>query len=991
MPPLVEQAVQVMLSGVEQRTDPKAIRMPGRLVEATNVVQRKTGAYGKRYGASALSTTTDSGTISVGRGIVAAGEACVLHANDTLYIRNAVGANWRNRGSQQRATCTDTMAIPNFAERPVSVVQSGIIYEFTPATLGSDTVYYYRVTDEASGVELLPVTTVTTVSGGSGTGYYLRAHAAGGYVWLFYATTGSSFMSIRAAKFDPATPTAAPVVTTYFTSSIGPFDFHTMATDAGIVFAAFASGGSQVRVSGVDSWAWFNRLDTATGLPAASPGNVAYTPPVSPGPYTPFTWVNYGGANGFLYLIWSKATGHQLIRITASTLAGATTRNIVALTTADWLTGYSSDGDTVDIFGSLGNSAPETSSINRHRHVWSTNTTTTTTAYARQAWVATDFFKVDTTWYVVTGLDDNNNLQRAYYLRTAGDFKIIARAMYGRAGNIFNRGTRSNVVSTAAPVTVSGNTATVALIGNDGVDGVWHMRRLVWNLADSYGPLRAVNNGQMVTMPGGWPVRLGDRDTSLNDLTPPMFPRVITTTVAASPGATLNATYGVAVVYEVVDGRGNMFRSSPCPTVQQAVTTNNALRITAPTLRVGTGLATVQIRTYLTAAGGTGSLFLNKITTNDPTVDTVTIDLTAPSATGAEAMYTAGSELSNAPAPPYRVAFEWRNRTFLTDTDMEGEVWASKEYTAGRGIEFAETLVFKIGAGTGRIRAAGPVDDNYAAFFKRDSISVIQGTGPDARGRGQYSPVEVPGAYGCTNPHSIATGPQGCYFQATDGGIYLLDRTLNVQYIGRGVDDHKGATITAAVHVPKDQQIRFYTDTSKILVFDYGHPTETDPQGQWYVWTNAAMAGVAAANVNDVVHHVQSSGTVYKEVAGQFFDGTNTPILNKIKIAAIPFSGILGYQQCMRGQILGTVASAHVARVTISSDYDSATDALVKTLSAGAFDVEFRPVTTRKATAIAVTIEQTESALTEGHAVMGLAFEILVEPRMRRLNTSARI
>jgi len=998
--PLVEQLVQVLFSGVDQRTKDKVIRVPGKLVEAKNVRMSKTGAYGKRYGASALNTTTDSGTITTGKGIAASNDSIVLHANDVIYNRDTTNNMWRNRGTQARAFATDQVAIPSRAGRPQCVVQSGYIYEFTAGLQTTTTPgFYYRVTDAASGIEI-KAPTFASYGGVGTTVLNMRAIAAGGYVWVFIGDNDP----IKAFKFDPATPAAAPTSTDYFDPTAGGVQiaWDVISTVNGVAFFAIAGSGSTI--GGVSRTTWFSYLDTATGLAAASPGWVGDSTMVYSSGHTA-AWVKYDGTNGFLYLTYlgpSATFSARLVRVSASAFTGVTERNLTNHSGSNdrILNGYSDDGDTVQVLlsdASNGSTSAdiENCKIHKYQHVWSTNTTTTTSNWMRHAWLACEPFKIGSTWYLITGYDDNNNLQRSYCLRTASDKAILARALYARAGNVFHRGTTSfnNMTAAYSAVTVSGNTVYSCLIGNDGVNGEYHVRRVIWNLADSYGPLRSLDGGQNVLVPGGWPARLGDSESTIVDPAPMMYPRSHgTPTTVASAGATLNGTYGVAILYSYTDGRGRRYLSSPTAQTNTAVTTNNAIRIAAPNLRMGNqDLAKFKIEVYITGAGPAGSLQLVKTVANDPTTDTQNIDLTAPAATGAETIYTASSELSNAPPPPFKVVTEWHNRVFLTDTDVEGEVWASKEYVVGRGTDYAETLVFKVGAGTGRIRAAGVVDDNYLAFFKRDSISVIQGAGPDSRGRGQYSPIEVPGAYGCTNPNSVVTGPQGCFFAHTDGGIYLLGRTLEVTYIGRGVDNHKSATIQAAVHFPKDQHVRFWTSTNKVLVFDYGHPTESDPMGQWYVWEGDAMAGLAAAVVNDVVHYVQSNGVVYKEVSGQYFDGTNTPILHAVEIAPIPFGNILGYSQCMRGQLLGTYAAASTVRVTLKSDYAASTDTLSKAFTAGPLNLEFRPVNTRKNTSFGVRIEQTGSDLTEAFTIEGLAFEILLEPRLRRLNTTARI
>ncbi len=994
---LVEQAVQVLFTGTEQKTKDKVVRVPGKLIAATNVVQRETGTFSKRYGYGVLNRTTNTGSITAAQGLVSAG-SLVLHADDQLWQRDSMSNTWKSRGKQVRAFATDVVAISKYSGRPHVVITGGQRYYFalTPLPLNGTYSYVYRIADDATGVETKAATSVALTS----VSQQLRAVSAGGFVWLFYGTNAS----VSVAKFDPSNPTAAPTTTTYFAPTIAAMNWDVVPTVNGASFLAYASGTSQILVAGVNSTMWLSNLDTATGLPKATPGNVAYAAAiVTSGSGHPPGWITYDGTNGFLYAVYTANTGgnntYRVIRFNATTLVGAEHN------TATWpgasvnlqIGGYSTDGDTVQLLvsdvsnGGSGLDA-ENAKIHRYTHAWTANTSSVTLNWQRGANISTEPFKVGTTWYFITNHDDTGgalgNLERSYCLRLAATGQIVARALFGRGGNYHQKGDSSAAGYSA--VSVQGTKVYTALIGSDGIDGEFHTREVVWDLADAYGPMRAVQNDQIAIMPGGWPVRLGDTDSTLAEVIPMMWPRTFVLSAPAGTSGGLGAgTYGVQHLYVVRDARGNVYRSSPCPLQSIAVPAGNVARSVVPTLRQGQGAAAALIETYMTAPGGT-TPFLAKTTANDPTVDTLTIEIVTAAATSAETLYTANSVVPNYPVPPFKIAQGWKNRVFLSDTDVLGEVWPSKEASGGFGLAFSPNTIFKLNEGTGRIRAMGVVDFNYLAFFKQDTIHVISGDGPNDQAQGQYTPQQVPGQLGCTNPSSVVGNtPIGCFFQATDGGIWLLGRSLDVTYIGRGVDDHKSATVTGAAHFAKEQLVRFTLNSGKILVFDYGNPTAEDPQGQWYV--HGTLTGVALTNHGDVAHFVDSTGVVWKETAGQWFDNTSTPIATALEIAPISFSGFLGYQQCMRGQVMASYLGANTMQVTLRGDFSATSDVRSKAFAAGPQDVEFRPVNTRKNTAMGVRIEETGGGVTEGFAVQGIAFELLIEPRMRRLNTTARI
>jgi hypothetical protein len=90
----------------------------------------------------------------------------------------------------------------------------------------------------------------------------------------------------------------------------------------------------------------------------------------------------------------------------------------------------------------------------------------------------------------------------------------------------------------------------------------------------------------------------------------------------------------------------------------------------------------------MTAASGS-TYFLMSRTANDATAASTTFTLTGPPAVGAENLYTSGGVLSAYPPAPHRAAATWRDRLWLFDTDTEGEVPFSKEFTIGDGPQFA--------------------------------------------------------------------------------------------------------------------------------------------------------------------------------------------------------------------------------------------------------------------------------------------------------------
>jgi hypothetical protein len=168
------------------------------------------------------------------------------------------------------------------------------------ARVGS-TKYCYRVLDLATGVELLAKTTITpTVPP-----LTMRAAAQGGYVWLYY---GDSNSQVAVAKFDPASVSTAPVVTTYLNATantVAAWDI--VNTVNGLAFGAILTVAGTVTGGSGSHNTWFSYLNTSTGGATSWVSN-----DIGSGTATSFSlaaWAQYDGTNGSIYFLSNQKTG----------------------------------------------------------------------------------------------------------------------------------------------------------------------------------------------------------------------------------------------------------------------------------------------------------------------------------------------------------------------------------------------------------------------------------------------------------------------------------------------------------------------------------------------------------------------------------------------------------------------------------------------------------------------------------------------------------
>lgn len=969
-PFLVKTPVEVRFGEQEQKRG-TLLRLPGQLASAVDVAQAKTGAYGQRNGKTSTDTTVDSGSIATGKKLAGLDGVTVLQTVDTVFARTAAGTQWKNKGPAADAFASWSLLMQSVNARPCSVSTGTLVYHFAHSS--TENFWYYAVTEATTGAFVVPPTVTTFTDGGGSRLAYGRAVFYNGFVWFFYRLTNTSLFVV---KFDPSTPAVIPAPSAYRTAGSNILGFDVMATTSNPLVVLFITAGNAIE---------FSLLDSTTSLPKASPGTVAYS---ASGTVAGVGSILRGGdgsdGNYYVAATFNTVPDVKLLTLAASTLvvSAAVQLGSIASATNCAVCGYlAGNGDKVAFFSDFNASIEDCVTTRFVKPAGAV----TSSVYARGRFVSSCPFKIGSSWYLAMCHDDTVNLQRAYYFQDASKTSggILARTLYQLGGDVTARGkSGAGVIITSFgwvapdPPIVGGVAYYDAVANLQGSD--FSTLTLTFDPAPTIGPMTATPDLLDARLSGGWPRRL-QKQAALTEAAPPMYPRTVS--VGAFAGTMPNGNYQVAACYVYVDPTGAITRSSPSP--QTAFSTGTGgLAITAPTLRAINSATGYYVEFYISLPGAL-DLFLVKTVANDPTVDSITINLSSTPGYG-ELLYTSGGTLSNVAPPPHRVSFFWKNRQFVLDTDVAGEIWPSKEIEAGFGVQFSDTQIVRI---PGRQRAGGAINDDYAAIFQSDCAYVLYGQGQSDAGTGQnFLSRALKDVPGCTNPASVVTGPGGCYYQGPDGGIYLLRTDLTSVYVGSGVDDHRSATVTGAIHVPKKRHVRFFLDSGKCLVLDYGN-VESSPFGKWYVWTN--HSAVAAAVVNDVASFVGSDGVLWQETDGKLFDATNTPILWDVTFATLSLAGLAGYQRTYRGHIVGEFKGNHTIQVTVTAD-GTAQAPVSKAMAAGPEIVEFRPAPSR-CSQLDIRVQRTGSDLTDSCLLEGLSLEVGIKPGGRHLNVSQRM
>lgn len=341
-------------------------------------------------------------------------------------------------------------------------------------------------------------------------------------------------------------------------------------------------------------------------------------------------------------------------------------------------------------------------------------------------------------------------------------------------------------------------------------------------------------------------------------------------------------------------------------------------KITFPTLRITEKVGfPVAIEVYRTEANGNVFYKTNQTTIiNDTSIDSVEfVDTTSDrNLIGNELLYTTGDVVENIGPPASDYIFNYKNRVILIPSENKSQAWFSKPVLPGTPIEFSDTFTLNVSE-LDRDLVCGSQMDDKLVFFKQNSIFFTNGDGPNNTGAQNDfgDPQALPTDVGCVDPKSVILMPKGLMFKSNKG-IYLLDRSLSVNYIGDRVEDYNQYSVTSANLIEDFNQIRFsLSGTSAILVFDYY-------SNNWYVFDS--LSAVDAVIYRGNYTYIQSNGAVLTEQAGLFTDnGAHIPI--SLRTAWVSLAGIQGFQRAYELLVLGDYASPHTLSISVAYDFEN--------------------------------------------------------------------
>jgi hypothetical protein len=292
-----------------------------------------------------------------------------------------------------------------------------------------------------------------------------------------------------------------------------------------------------------------------------------------------------------------------------------------------------------------------------------------------------------------------------------------------------------------------------------------------------------------------------------------------------------------------------------------------------------------------------------------PTLNELDIDGMSPYAS-AQMLYTEGDVLESLPPPAFLDTVATKDRLWGINA---GSLYFTKPLEAGVAPEFNDNLSIPVFTGSGPNVALSVIDEKVIVF-KQGSIFVVTGDGPNATGGGNAFPVpqSVSTDVGCVSTASVVRGPFGVVFQGLDG-IYLLDRGLNLSWIGKPVinDITLGMRLTGVL-VPQQSHVRWIlNDTGRMVVWNY-------EQNQWSIYEGLTekhgvpystgwvglLDGVELTD-ESICYFTQERPTAPDEVSN-YVEAT-MPL--SFTTAWLKTAGIQGFVRVKRALLLGTVGT----------------------------------------------------------------------------------
>lgn len=958
--PLQKQTVDVHLNkGLDKKSSDKFV-IPGGLTKAENVVFGEHGSLRKRNGYTALSTdTTDGGTIASGKALVtsgtraqSSGNQALLFDNSKVYAWTEGDDEWLDAGRVSlNAINWETVRVhpTDVTEWDRAEVNGVAVYTWYDA---SGDVTYATVLDVATGTVLQDETAIFAVA------TMAKCVVVGNYIFVVFVRQSNN--TIQARRFDTNDPTASPTAYLSVVSDAHAtaYTYDVVAYDATKCVVAYTDTGDDVNVFFLndDGTASSNTEVEARGT---TPGGVSVTTDDTTGVLVAVNETLFRHDSS-LVAGWSEDLDPTTI------IGGSGPMTITGITKASgssvWFLQSDSGTSTDQVYAVEVNSA---------------GTYQSTLNLGVFMPLASKAFLLDDVPCVCVRVD--STLQPRYLVLADGG-EILADFLAGRA---VDQDPNENTGLPSAQLV--GGVVKIA-VGVKQPDGE-SFDRSALGLAEIDTSTTFVSSlalDETLYFTAGTLRQWDGREVSEAGFY--TFPEYVSDTQGTA-GSMADGTYLYRAVFEYRDRLGKVYRSAP--SVAQSVT-----------VAAGSGTATVDLdfkmQTFTNRSDvdvvlyrtevGLSTVYYRTATLRYPYDDpgnivTVTDSNDDATLVSKEQLYTVGGELGNILPPAATFMTYYDRRVFLAGLPSPREIWFSKQLVTGEGPGFSDAFVIYAPES---VVALARLDQRLIVFAE-NAVYFLFGEGPTATGVGSYAPLEyLTSELGCSNAATVAETPLGIVFESNKG-VYLLNRTLELQYVGAPLEaivEGEAPTFKSVENLPDRNEVRFITSDNDCFALNYEFM-------QWSELTG--MAAVDAAIWDGTYAYLTAAGVVEQENAN--YDDDGSFVAMDVQTGWVSFAGLTGYKRLYEIQLLGEFVSAHDLDVHIAYDYD---DTEVETFSlsavaAGDIPMSFRPAR-QKCRSFRLRIVDSYSSVNGGSMVLeNLGLRVGIKTAPDRLPAANRV
>jgi len=278
-----------------------------------------------------------------------------------------------------------------------------------------------------------------------------------------------------------------------------------------------------------------------------------------------------------------------------------------------------------------------------------------------------------------------------------------------------------------------------------------------------------------------------------------------------------------------------------------------------------------------------------------------------------EIIYTNGGVLQDFPFPAITSFTAFDNSIYAIDENNRNQIFISKTNSPGFALSLIAEASIQVETTDGPCTFLAKMDDKLI-IFKKNTLYFTSGQGPSNVGAGStlFPPQFITSPVGCNQPNSIVVFPNGIIFKSQKG-IWQLDRSLNVRYIGADVEAYNDLTISSAELLSDKNKVKFTTLEGIILVYDYYYNT-------WNIETYSSGI-VDTAISNNIFTTIDLNGVISAE-NDTINQRNNKNYSMRFTTGWVKLAGLIGFQRLYKIMFLGDYQGSHVLKASIYYDYN---------------------------------------------------------------------